>query len=480
LASDRERLATSPPHLAHPRPLEGLSRRLSRAHRVVGVLFLLSLSLVVPYVRGDGVLYYAWLRSPMIDGDLHFLNEFRHGDPAFRAYYLTEDGSLKPEFWTETGHVRNQSSVGESVLWAPFFLLAHGIVLSGAVLGADWRADGYALPYLWFTGLGTALYVAVGLLLSFRVARSLADPAPALLGTVAIWGASSLLVYQYFLPIKAAPMAVFPAALLLFLWSRPHWGLQRWAVLGVVSGLLVTVHPVAVAWMALPGLSLLGLDSGSLKDRLRASAIFVPGALVGALPQLIGKAIVLGNPLDTGYENVSLMFLSPDLACHLVGACRGILLWNPITAVALAGLVVVLRRNHRLGIGLISVFLLMLYLVAIKVTPQISSFGNRFFVMFTPGFVVGLAALAQVLWERWRVTAVAVVAVSILWNGMLAFQWAWGMLPKHGAVDWSEVIQDQFTEAPRQLVRVGSLFITDREKLVRIMQRRDLERLGLE
>jgi hypothetical protein len=98
--------------------------------------------------------------------------------------------------------------------------------------------------------------------------------------------------------------------------------------------------------------------------------------------------------------------------------------------------------------------------------------------MFTPGFVVGLAALAQVLWERWRVTAVAVVAVSILWNGMLAFQWAWGMLPKHGAVDWSEVIQDQFTEAPRQLVRVGSLFITDREKLVRIMQRRDLERLA--
>lgn len=448
--------------------------------KVLAGLFVLTLPFVTPYIRGDGVKYYAWLRSPAIDADLHFLNEYRHGDPVFREFYLREDGSLKPEFLSPTGLVENQASVGEAVLWSPFFLLGHEVVVAGRALGASWVTDGYALPYVWLTAFGTALYIFAGLLLAFRLVRPLAGPGPAFLATVAVWGATSLPVYQYFLPIKGVPMTVFPATLLLFIWARVGWGVWKWAGLGLLSGLLVTVHPVAVAWVMLPALSLGGLDPGSLKHRARAATVFAAGGLIGALPQLIGKAIVYGNAFETGYPDIQFRFLNPDFPCVLVGACRGFLVWTPITIFALVGLALLLRKDRRLAIGLWVVFLSIVYILATKLTPDISSYGNRFSVIFTPGYVVGAAVLAQAIWQRRRVVAVALVTVAIVWNGLLAFQWAWGMLPKRGAVDWSEVAEAQFTTAPRQLARALGLFVTDRERLVRIMQQRDLERLRAE
>src|SRR5262245_66022771 len=47
------------------------------------LLFLLSLPIVNPHIRGDGNEYYAYVRSLIIDGDLQFENEYRRGDKAF-------------------------------------------------------------------------------------------------------------------------------------------------------------------------------------------------------------------------------------------------------------------------------------------------------------------------------------------------------------------------------------------------------------
>src|ERR1035438_4651825 len=46
-------------------------------------LFLLTLPLVNPWVRGDGVGYYAYLRSALIDHDLRFENDYLAGNPSF-------------------------------------------------------------------------------------------------------------------------------------------------------------------------------------------------------------------------------------------------------------------------------------------------------------------------------------------------------------------------------------------------------------
>jgi hypothetical protein len=441
------------------------------------VLFILSIFIVTPYLRGDGVGYYAWLRSPIFDGDLQFVNEYRHGDPSFLSNTFNTSGEIKSDLRTETHHVSNQWSVGPAVLWSPFFLLGHGFASGGQALGLDWKTDGYALPYRWFTAFGTALYGFLGLLLSYRLARQFAAVGPSLLGTGAVWAASSLPVYQYFLPFWPFTIGAFAAAGLLHMWHKPGWGVGRWLSIGVVTGLLVTIHPVALPWAVLPTLSLLGLDPGALRARLEAAAVFVSGVVIGAMPQLVGKAIVYGSPLDTGYR-AEWDFLRPNIGRILFGSDHGLASWTPVTILCLCGLVYVLCRvDRRLGLALLFTFSVMVYLVGAYATYEQSSFGNRFFVLFTPGFVVGAVGLAQVTWTRWRPAIIALTAALIVWNGLLAFQWAWGMIPKRGSVQWQQVARNQLTRAPAEMMRAAVLFATDRGTLVRIVERRDLERL---
>jgi hypothetical protein len=413
-----------------------------------------------------------------MDGDLQFENEFRRADPLFRRYAFTPRGQVRRSLLTSTGHVTNRWSVGPALFWAPFFMLGHGLILVGRAHEPEWKADGYSTPYRWFTALGTAVYAFLGLLLAHSVARKVSRPGPAFLGTLGVWGASSLPVYQYFLPFWPGALVIFPAALLLVLWHRDQgWGIARWTALGVLSGLLAISHPVAVAWLTLPLLSLVGLDPGNLGQRIRALGALLAGMAVAAVPELIGKAIVEGSPFRSGYQTVW-QFSRPHFLRTLFGAEHGLISWTPIVGLALVGLWWVLRhRDRRLGIGTLAVFAVMLYVVASYATPEGSSFGNRFFVLYTPGFVVGAAGLAEAVWQRWRLWAVVLATALVIWNALFAFQWAWGLLPKRGPVNWGDVVRNQFTVAPKDLAHAVPLFFTDRAALIRIVERNDFERI---
>jgi hypothetical protein len=450
-------------------------RALPRSVKVLTAVLLLSPLLVLPYLRGDGNGYYAWVRSPVIDHDLDFENEFLRGDPSF-LNAVSEEGELRPDMYTENGRVRNQWGVGPAVVWAPFVLVAHGVVIAGRAVGLGWPADGYSLPYLWMSAVVTALAASIGLLLSLRVAMTLARMGPAVLGTTAIWLASSLPIYQFLLPFWPFGIAVLVSSALVWVWHRPGWTASRWLTLGALCGFAVSVHPVGVTWSVLPVASLLGLDRGTFGERSRALGWFALGGLAGLIPQLIGKVIVNHSPFDTGYR-VSWRFLDPDFFRVLLGADHGAFSWTPVLFLALIGLAIVVRRDRRLGIGLMVVFAAMVYLIASYGSYEQSSFGNRFLLWFTPGFVIGASALADAAWSR-RGLVIGLTSVLVLWNILFMFQWAWGLAPKRGPVDWGVVARQQITEAPEEMMRAVRLFFTDRGELIRIVQEADAENIS--
>src|ERR1700733_5002268 len=59
-------------------------------------LFLLTLPLVNPWVRGDGVGYYAYLRSALIDHDLRFENDYLGANESFLIAHVDAQGHLLP------------------------------------------------------------------------------------------------------------------------------------------------------------------------------------------------------------------------------------------------------------------------------------------------------------------------------------------------------------------------------------------------
>ena len=440
---------------------------------VLCLLFLVSIPAITPYLRGDGNGYYAWVRSAVIDGDLHFENEYRRADPAFRTEMFDEKGELRREKRTSTGHVDDHWGVGAAALWSPFFLVAHAVVTVARAAGIHWQADGFSLPYRWACAFGTALFGFLSLLIAYQLARRRLSDGAALVGVLVVWGASSLFVYQYLLPFWPFASAAFVGALLLLLWDRPGpIPPLRWLVMGVLAGLAFAIHPVAVAWAVLPLLAVVRLPG--LRAKASALGLLALGAPLGAAPQLFGKAIVYGSPFTSGYD---VKLREPQLFRILFGANHGLFSWTPIAFIALVGIVWPLwRRDRRLAQALITVFLAMLVVITFFQLHEQSSYGNRFFVAFTPGFVIGAASVYESLRGHWRRVAVAIGVLAVAWNVLFAFQWAWGMTRKQGPVHWSTVVSNQFTRAPRELVHAARLFVTDRGALIHHVQQVDLER----
>jgi len=210
----------------------------------LAAIFLFSLLLMNPWVRGDGVGYYAYLRAPIIEHSLNFENDYRSANASFREPRLDENGNPKPGLRTPTGHLENHFTVGPAILWSPFFILAHGGVLLARALGFSVAADGFSSPYRLAMAFATALYGFLALLLSFRLSRQYVDQWSALFATIAIWWASSLPVYMYFNPSWSHALSAFVVAFFLWFWhqTRSKRTTLEWLLLGAWTGLMLDVY----------------------------------------------------------------------------------------------------------------------------------------------------------------------------------------------------------------------------------------------
>src|SRR5581483_794509 len=91
-------------------------------------------------IQWNGLGYYAWLRSLLIDGDWDFDNEFDE-------HNLYHQYVPPPTYRTPLDRRANQWSVGPACLWALTVVPGHWVLkaLNGGF--GPWAADGYSLPY---------------------------------------------------------------------------------------------------------------------------------------------------------------------------------------------------------------------------------------------------------------------------------------------------------------------------------------------
>ena len=77
-----------------------LTHRFGKSEFLLGLLFMLSLPVLNPWVRGDGVGYYALVRAPLIEHNFDFTEDYRHANEGFREARLDEYG--RPRFSSTT------------------------------------------------------------------------------------------------------------------------------------------------------------------------------------------------------------------------------------------------------------------------------------------------------------------------------------------------------------------------------------------
>jgi hypothetical protein len=444
-------------------------------------LFVLSLAMVNPYVRGDGNGYYAWLVSPVIDGDLDFTNQYRHADPLFKTLMFAPDGQPQPVMISSTGHLGNQWSVGPAVLWAPWFLAAHAGVQIARALGATLPADGYSWPYVWASAIGTAVYGACAVWFGWLAATAAGFGKSAGASALVLWAASPLPVYQYFLPFHVHALAAFGCAAFLAYWlrQRPLESVRQWMTWGALAGLMAMIYQLnsvlllVAVWELWARFRRRGFGAAGV-----AGAVFALAGLTVMLPHWIGKFVVYGHPLRTGYGD-RFFFSSPRLLEAAFSTEHGVFTWTPIALAAALGLVLAARRRAPVAAMAVAAAVFFYFVASYQNWHGQSSFGNRFFVSLFGIAVVGLAAVIAPLMERTarnpgtRAVVIAAALFLVAWNAGLAVQWGLNIIPNRGPVDFAVVARNQVTEVPRVLSLTLVRYFRDRGAVVRDVEERD-------
>ncbi len=500
---------------------------LTRRERWLLVVFLVSLPLVNPWIRGDGIGYYALARAPLIEHSLDFERDYRSGNESFRDARIDENGQPRSLFRTSTGHLDNHFTVGPAILWAPFLLVAHSGVLLARVFGSHVAADGFSAPYRFAMAFGTALYGFLGLLLANRLSCKYVDERWAFVATIAIWWSSSLPVYMYFNPSWSHAHSAFAVALFLWYWheTRDPRSLRQWCILAVIAGLMLNVYYANVTILAVLVVEAIrqylaafrGDSAGGFRRHENGNAVAradppfdqaarrdsSPGSpsvaqllanhllfnlivVVCLLPTFVSRYVIYGGALESGYVPLGhWAWRSPYFLQVLFSPNHGLLVWTPVVILALAGLFIFLWREPRVGTSILAAVLAFYLLIACYPDwDGISSYGNRFFISLTAPFILGLSVLfarADSLFRSSRVAMAAassLVACLILWNMAFVFQWGTHLVPARGPIVWSEMIRNQFLVVPREISGKFQTYLFHRSNLMRQIEQRDIEQMN--
>jgi len=465
--------------------------------RLLLALFLLSLPFSNPWVRGDGVGYYAYARAPLIEHSLDFTHDYQSANESFREGRLDENGLPRSAFRTPTGHLDNHFTVGPAMLWSPFLLSAHAGVLLARGLGASVSADGFSGPYRYAMALGTAVYGFLGLLLSFRLASKYVQPLWAFIATLAIWGASSLPVYMYFNPSWSHAHSAFAVALFLWYWdrTRDQRSTGQWVALALIASLMLNVYYanlmvvsvllVEAFWKYAEISRTQTASAKEIRSLLAQQLLFGVVVCIGLLPTFLSRSIVYGGPLETGYVSIrDFLWSSPKFFDVLFSANHGLLSWTPVVVLCFPGLILMARRLPRLGVPLITAAVVFyLFFTLYPDWAGISSYGNRFFISLTAIFILGLAAGLEWLATQFAaqrravILSVGVLACLVLWNFGLIYQWGTHLIPARGPISFSQAAYNQVHIVPQQLSSHLRSYFFQRSDLMRQIEQKDVEQM---
>ena len=463
------------------------------------LFFFLSLPFLNPWVRGDGVGYYAFARAPLIQHNFDFTEDYRHANESFRAPRLDENNQPRAGYRTVTGHLENHFTTGPAILWTPFLLATHLGVLLARAFGSPVSADGFSTPYRITMALATAFYAFLGLLLAFRLARKYVAERWALLAVLAVWSASSLPVYMYFNPSWSHAHSSFAVALFLWYWhdSRSSRSLMQWVILALISALMLNVYyanamvlavlliegvrQYYIAFRSKPG------EASNLRTRdlVFRHLLFVVVVLLGLFPTFLTRCIIYGNPFESGYVSLrQWLWTSPVFFSVLFSSNHGLFSWTPILLLAVLGLFIFWRQQRQPGTAFLAAFLVFyLFISCYPDWAGISSYGNRFFVSLTPLFVIGLAVCFERLAQLFSspraglAVVIALLSASAVWNAGFIFQWGAHLIPTRGSISLPQVARNQFVLVPRLLSAELERYLFKRRALMQQIEDRDLQQL---
>lgn len=457
------RLRASVLYLRRLRPDEGWLRKLcarSQSPWLWFFIFALSVSFAYttptperlpparPEAHGDGLYYYAYLRSIAFDRDVDFTNDYHLLGDQFHAGYNAK--TKRPE---------NVFTVGPALFWLPLVPAAQAGQRLSEWLGAPHEnLDGTELTFqrvvLYGSTLAGLLATALGLLLALRIT----EPGLAALASIGMCLGSPLIWFMLRQPsfshaTDACAVALFVTAWLGTFGSRAT---SRWLGLGLLLGFAMLVRPQNVVQALLPLAEWLIvaiplLREGAARETLRwvrTGALFVLATAVAFSPLLLIWRSLYGAWTLVPQGADFMLWAHSRWDATLFSSRSGLFAWHPLILLSVVGLVVLTcSRRYARELRILAALGIVVLLTQSYINGAAKdwwggwAFGGRRFLSCTIYFMAGLAVVLDSL-RRFimaqparfaTLSATAMVAVAALYNRSLADDYLWSRVLPDGA-----------------------------------------------
>jgi hypothetical protein len=346
--------------------------------------------------QGDGVGYYAYIRSLFIDGDLQFANEFNETLSPF---------AFVPSYpvYAPTGYTVNPWSIGPALLQVPFWLIAQSSTwLTNTVGLTNWNIDGYSAPFVNMVSLSSAVAGLVTLFGMYHLLCRQYTPRVAVFSTAFMYMASNLLYYAQINnnnvhSISTATVTIMLVACMATL-DQPSR--LRWAVFGASVGLIGIVYWVTLILCIFPAGVILS-QTWSLWQKKDYPALYRLwwGVGIAATTAILVLALQSGvwyimydSLFTVPQGNAFALPQYPRLWQVFFGEWYGLLWWTPALFIGIFGLFAHARSHPQYGWWMVlAVWGYILYNASIPNWDGSSGFGFRRLASVAPFVAFGVA-----------------------------------------------------------------------------------------
>jgi hypothetical protein len=338
--------------------------------------------------------YYMYLPAIFIYKDLR---ECKFGPEIIEKYKPSPE--FDQVFRHESGNVVMKYSIGQAVMYAPFFAIAH----AWAVLSPAYPADGFSFPYQFMISMGSLLVAILGLYFLWKILLVYFSDAVVAMALIALVAGTNYLNYTAIDGAMSHNYLFTLYTLIIWLsigiYEKPK--LWRFLGIGFCIGLAALTRPTEIiAWLIplLWGVNL--LNQASLRKRLRFICDYFPQILLSVVVCLLVGAVQIfywkyttGNWIVYSYQDQGFSWIRHHIFKGLFSYNNGWFNYTPLMLFVIPGFIFLYRRHKSLVGACLAFTLLFVYIAyAWDIWWYGGSLGQRTMIQAYPILMFPLAA----------------------------------------------------------------------------------------
>lgn len=357
--------------------------------------------------------YYMYLPATFIYKDI---KQCSFKDSILQKYQPTPD--FQQAFMHKSGNYVMKYSIGQAIMYTPFFAIAHG----WASVSESYPADGFSRPYQLMISLGTLLIAFLGLYFLRRCLLRYFEDLPVAVSLIALVLGTNYLNYAAIDGAMTHSHLFTIYSILIYVtirfYERPSY--LKAAAIGALVGLAALTRPTEILSAIMP--MLWGIESISItamKQRISwiivhwqqyLLAVVICG-LIGSI-QLMYWKYVSGEWIVYSYEDQGFDWLKPHLRDGLLSYKSGWLIYTPMMIFSLIGLFF-LRATKQAFIAILVFSMLFIYVTfAWNIWWYGGSLGQR--AMVQSYAVLMFPFCAFITWLITKNNLVKIVAICLM------------------------------------------------------------------